>query len=45
MKAMSMARWKVTPAFINTKGILAYMNMPQGVVKAIFSLSSGKIEI
>jgi hypothetical protein len=45
MKAMSMAHWKVAPAFINPKGILAYMNVPQGVVKFVFSLSSGKTEI
>jgi hypothetical protein len=42
MKAISMARWKVAPAFINPKGILAYMNVPQGLVKYVFSLSLGR---
>jgi hypothetical protein len=45
MKAMSMAHWKVAPAFINPKGILSYMNVPQGVVKDLFSLSSGRTKI
>jgi hypothetical protein len=27
IKAMSMDRWKVAPAFINPKRILAYMNV------------------
>jgi hypothetical protein len=44
MKAMSMG-WKVAPAFINPKGILTYMNVPQGVVKVVLSLSSGRREI
>jgi hypothetical protein len=37
-----MARWKVAHAFINPKGILAYMNVTQGVVKVVFSLSLGR---
>jgi hypothetical protein len=41
IKALSMAHWKVTPAFITPKGILAYMNVPQGVVKDVFYLSPG----
>jgi hypothetical protein len=45
MKSISMALWKVPLAFINPKGILAYMNVPQGVVKVVFSLSSCKTEI
>ena len=36
---------KSCPAFINPKGILAYMNVPQGVVKVVFPLSSGMTDI
>ena len=28
---------KVAPAFMSPKGILEYMKVPQGVVKAVFS--------
>ena len=45
MKVFSIAWWKVSLVFINPKKILAYMNVPQGVVKVVFSLSSGKKEI
>ena len=36
-KAISMALWKVAPAFISPKGIFEYMKVPQGVVKVVFS--------
>ena len=36
---------KVSPAFINPKGILAYMNVPQEVVKVLFSLTSCRTKI
>jgi len=36
-KAMSIALWKVAPAFINPKGILTYMKVPQGVIKEVLS--------
>ena len=34
-KAMTMALWNVAPAFIKPNVILTYMNVPQGVVKAV----------
>jgi hypothetical protein len=45
MKVVPMDRWKVSPMFINQKGILSYMNVPQGVVKAVFFISLGRTEI
>jgi hypothetical protein len=39
-KDISIAHWKVSPAFIKPKGILSYMKLPHGVVKVVFSLSS-----
>jgi hypothetical protein len=38
--SISITLWKVSPAFIRPKGILAYMNVPHGVVKVVFSRSS-----
>ena len=43
--AISMDLWKVAPTFINPNGILAYINVPEGVVNAIYSWSSGWTEI
>jgi hypothetical protein len=33
------------PTFINPTGILAYMNVPQGVMNVVFSLSLGRTKI
>ena len=38
-KVMSIARWKVAPAFFSPNGILVYWKVPQGVVKAVLSWS------
>lgn len=40
-KTLSMNRWKARPEFLRPKGILIYSNRPNGVIMAVFGISSG----